>query len=48
MAECVNTCGGLNDPSDSLICSETDCDNYGLMDRQEFEHLSNSNIRMLL
>ena len=35
MAECVNTCGGLNDPSDSLICSETDCDNYGLMDRQE-------------
>ena len=30
--ECLSTCGGLNDPADSLICSETDCHNYGLMD----------------
>ena len=30
--ECLDACGGLNDPADSLICSETDCHNYGLMD----------------
>ncbi len=27
LEDCVNTCGGLNDPGDSLICSETQCDN---------------------
>ena len=29
--------GGLNDPADSLICSETDCDNYGLSDREPIQ-----------
>jgi hypothetical protein len=32
MEACVNTCGGLNEPAESLICSETECENYGLID----------------
>ena len=35
--ECLGACGGLNDPADSLICSETDCENHGLTDREPIQ-----------